>query len=623
VSEASQSFPFQAEVSRVLDLVIHSLYRNSDIFLRELISNASDALDKLRFEAITRPELLAGQPLEIRVEPNADARTLTISDSGIGMTRAELVENLGTIARSGTRAFLEAAKQARESGDLNLIGQFGVGFYSAFLVADQVTVTSRAAGSDEAWVWTSRASEGFTITAGERATHGTTIVLHLKEGQTTYAERYSLRRLIEKYSDYVSHPILIPGTEEGAWDTVNQAAALWQRNPADVTAEQYEEFYRHLTHDFDAPLAHIHFKIEGAQLFRGLLFIPKRPPFDLFDRESKHGVRLYVRRVFIMDNCDDLLPVWLRFIRGVIDSDDLPLNVSREVLQDSRLARTIRRQVVKKVLDLFEDLAANRPDDYRVLWQNYGRVLKEGLHYEPEHKDRLAPLCRFVSSHGGEPTSLRDYVSRMPEGQGDIWYAVGATQKLVEASPHAEAVRKRGWEVLYLTDAIDTWAVSTLSEFDGKPLKSVQDADADPGESSATPEKKAEEEKRSEELRPLTERFRDYLGGKVAEVKLSRRLSDSPACLVTGEGGLPPHIERMLRASNQEIPASPRVLELNPEHPVVRALEKQVTTESSPADIEAWFELLYGQAQIAEGSPLDEPARFNAAMSRLMARNLG
>ncbi|MCB9506982.1 MAG: molecular chaperone HtpG [Myxococcales bacterium] len=626
-NDAPNVHAFQAEVAQVLDLVIHSLYRNKEIFLRELISNASDALDKLRFAAVTEPALAEGHALEIRLIPDAEAKTLTLWDSGIGMSRDELVKNLGTIAHSGTKAFLAA--NAGGSGDLNLIGQFGVGFYSAFLVANRVEVVSRRAGSDEAWRWESEARDSFSVTPAERDVRGTTITLHLTDEHADFASDWRIRSLVERYSDYVEHPIkLVSAPEddeagEPSIETLNREGALWMRSPSDIDDDAYEEFYKHLTHDWEASLARTHFKIEGNQLFRSLLFIPKRPPFDLFDREAKHGVRLYVRRVFIMDDCDDLLPTWLRFVRGVVDSDDLPLNVSRDVLQDSNAARIIKKQLVKKVLDLLEDIAKNRPEDYIGLWNNFGRVLKEGLYFEPEHRDRLSKLLRFASSHHPtEQTSLQQYVERMKDGQPAIYYALGASRATVEGGPHTEALRSRGYEVLFLTDPIDQWAISNLEKFDDKPLVSVASADLDLDAAASDDDREKAREadaKRAEELTSLTDRFAAVLGDRVSEVKLSRRLSDSPVCLVIPEGGLPSHIERLLRANNQDVPKTPRILEINPDHAVIRGLERIDRGGKSGEDVAELVNLLYDQALLAEGSPIDDPARFARGMTRLMS----
>ncbi|MBH25354.1 MAG: molecular chaperone HtpG [Myxococcales bacterium] len=633
-----QTYEFQAEVHQVLGLVINSLYSNSEIFIRELVSNASDALDKLRFQAITEPELLRDdESLKIQLIPDMDAGTLTIIDTGIGMTREELVTNLGTVAHSGSKAFIERLKEAAEAArndEVQLIGQFGVGFYSAFLVADQVEVISRAAGADEAWRWTSSAERTFTVEPAERDARGTEIILHLKEEQRELLHGWKLRSLIKRYSDYVNHPIEMEVTEtvgEGddqetttKFEVINQSAALWRRSPSDITEEQYQEFYQHLTHDWEPSLTHTHFKIEGTQQFTGLLFIPKRPPFDLFDRDQRGGVQLYVKRVFIMDECEELLPKWLRFVRGIIDSDDLSLNVSRELLQDSRITRTIRKQVIKKVLSMLEDLADEQPDDYLAFWERYGVVLKEGLHFDPKYKDQLARLLRFRSTRttaatdedSPEWTSLSAYVESKPMKQKAIYYIQGPSLKMVESSPHLETLRSRGYEVLYLTDTIDQWVLDGLKEFEDTPLVSALDADLKLDEDDE--EKASAREEQATAFKGLTERINAILDDRVKEVRLSERLTDSPACLVLPEGGLPSYIERLLRANQQDIPATKRILEINPTHPLIENLKSLSEAGEATEDVSSWIELLYDQALLTEGSPIDDPARFASRMTRLM-----
>lgn len=638
---------FQAEVNQVLSLVINSLYSNKEIFLRELVSNASDALDKLRFRAITEKDLMdEGETLAVRMRADREAGTLTIADNGVGMTEAELVENLGTIAHSGSRAFLEnikaAAEQKEQANNPSFIGQFGVGFYSAYLVADKVEVITRPAGHSDAWRWISDAQGEFTTEPAEREERGTSIVLHLKEDQRHLLDDWKLRNLISTYSDYVDHPIQlfverevpIEGAEdsdddapktrtEQAYETVNQARALWSRSPSEVEDAEYEEFYKHLTHDWEKPLTRNHFKIEGTQLFTGLLFVPRRAPFDLFDPERRHGVRLYVKRVFIMDDCEEVLPKWLRFVRGIIDSDDLPLNVSRELLQDSSVTRTIRKQVVRKALDAIEELAENNPEDYAHFWNTFGVVFKEGLHFEPKHKNRLADLLRYESSaelEDGEDklVSLRAYVDRMPFSQKAIYYAMGASRQAVESSPHLEAIKKRGYEVLYMTDPIDQWAVQALEEYDGKKLISVMAGDLDLGdEDDADKEKREAAEK---ELSGLTGAFKAALGDKVKQVRASDRLTDSPVCLVVPEGGLHAHIERMLRLNNQQVPNQARILEINPDHELIGRLKTLQADDAQGESLNEWIEMLYDQALLAEGSPIENPAGFAARMTRLMLK---
>jgi len=607
---------FKAEVTQVLSLVINSLYSNKEIFLRELVSNASDALDKLQFLALTDPELLAGDTsLKIRITPDEEAGTVTIWDNGIGMDNEDLITLLGTIAHSGSREFMEKLKEGSSKG-VNIIGQFGVGFYSAYLVADRVEVISRKAGSDQAYKWSSDAKENFTVESAEREERGTTIVLHLLDEQKEYLTPWRLRTLVKKYSDFVSHPIEMQKMNYGEEETVvefeqvNQASALWQRSASEVTEEQYQELYKHLTSDWEPAMAHTHFRVEGTQMFTGLLYLPTRPPHDLFNPEMTHGMRLFVKRVFIMDNADALMPRWLRFIRGVVDSDDLPLNVSRELLQDSRIVATMRKQLVKKSLDMLEELAEEKPEAYAKFWKNFGVVLKEGLHFEPNQADRLGKLLRYESSTQTEPTSLDSYIERMPEGQESIYYAIGALRNLLAGSPHLEMLKKKGFEVLYMVDGIDQWAVDGLKEYGGKTL-----VDALQGELDLSDDDDAED--KTEALAPLTVRFQDVLKDEVSEVRLSKRLDESPACLVQAEGGIATHIERMLREQNQDMPEQKRILELNANHPLITAINELSKGDKSDK-VNEWAELIYDQALLAEGSPIKEPAKFAQRLTGLM-----
>ncbi|HEX3775734.1 MAG TPA: molecular chaperone HtpG [Polyangiaceae bacterium] len=617
---------FKAEVSQVLHLVVNSLYSHKEVFLRELVSNASDALDKRRFEALTQPELGTTNELKIQISADAERSTLTISDNGIGMTRAELEQNLGTIARSGTREFVNKLSKAREAGDqgLQLIGQFGVGFYSAYLVADRVDVISRHAGEANAQRWSSDAQESFSIEPAERAEAGTSIVLHLKDDQKEFLSEGRLRELVRRYSDYIGHPIELEitakakdgATKEPSFERINQASALWQRSPSEVSAEQYAEFYRHLTHDYEPPLAHRHFKVEGTQLFAGLLFLPKHAPFDLYDPAAKHGIRLHVRRVFVMDDCAELLPNFLRFIRGVVDSEDLPLNVSREILQDSKLVRVIRKQVVNHSLAMIEELAGKDAAVFAKFWSDFGAVIKEGLHFESEHRDRIAKIVRYESSTETGLTTLGEYVSRMKSGQKAIYYATGTSRALLDSSPHLEALKKRGYEVLFMTDGVDPFAVASLGEFDGKKLVSAMDENLELGDEELSDEQRAAENEQKKQAEPLVERFKAVLASKVGEVRLSSRLTDSPVCLVVPEGGIAPHIERLMMARQMGLPAQKRILELNPAHPLIQNLERR--DREDPGHVAEWIELLYDQALIAEGSPLENPAAFAQRLTTLL-----
>jgi len=628
--DQATEYHFQAQVSEVLSLVINSLYSNKEIFLRELLSNASDALDKQRVAALTDTES-AGDELRIRIALDEEAGTIAISDNGIGMSAEELVKNLGTVAHSGTRQFLTELKEKK---DINLIGQFGVGFYSAYLVADKVTVTSRAGTEDQAHVWESDAKETFQVRPGERDSRGTTVLLHLKEDQREFLSTWKVRELVRRYSDYIGHPIELEveknvgegddKRKEKSWDVINQARALWQRPPKEISDEQYEEFYKHLSHDWEGPLAHKHFTIEGTLLFTGLLFVPKRPPFGLFNAETKHGVRLHVKRVFIMDDCEDLLPKWLRFIRGVVDSDDLPLNVSRELLQDSHVVRTIQKQVTKQSLDMLEAMAKDSPEDYATFWKNYGSVLKEGLHYDPQYKERLAKLVRYASSTGEDMVSLDTYVDRMKDEQPAIYYAQGTSNAVLQASPHLEALKKREYEVLYMTDPIDQWAVSGLTEYRDKPLASATNADLkldkedDDKSDGDSGDKKVDDDKVPAELKPFLAHIRAVLQDKVEKVRVSTRLTDSPVCLVIPDGGLQPHIERMLRAQNADVPESKRIMEINVDHDLITHLRDVHSRDADSAQLREWVEVLYEQALLAEGSPVNNPVLMASRLTKLL-----
>ncbi|MDX2055244.1 MAG: molecular chaperone HtpG [Polyangiaceae bacterium] len=617
-----QEHHFKAEVTQVLRLVIQSLYSNQEVFLRELVSNASDALDKLRFRAIQTPELIsADHTLKIRLMVDAEKKTLTIWDNGIGMSKEELAQSLGTVAWSGTREFAEKLKQAQSADQkVDLIGQFGVGFYSAYLVADEVEVLSRAAGTEEANVWRSKGESTFTIEPSMREVSGTSVVLHLKDEAKEFLDSYRIKSLISRYSDYIAHPIELgekaKDSDELEFKAINQASALWQRNPKEVTEEQYHEFYKHLTHDWEPPIAYKHFKIEGTQMFVGLLFLPKRAPFDLFEAEPTHGVRLHVKRVFVMDNCQELVPRWLRFIRGVVDSEDLPLNVSREVLQDSRAVRIIKKQVVSQSLDLLEELATQKPEGYLEFWKAFGAVIKEGLHFDPEYKDRVSKLLRYESSAGAELTSLDAYVERMKVGQNAIYYATGTSRTLLESSPHLELLKKRGYEVLYLTDPVDPFAITTLETYREKPLVSAMQADLKLDDSEKPKSDEKPEDK--PDLAPLIVRLREVLKDKVSEVRASERLTDSPVCLVVSEGGMSPQIERMMRASRMNVPESRRIFEVNVDHPLIQRLSAIEAAAPGGERVADWIYVLYDQALLSEGSPIADPGLFAKRLSALL-----
>ncbi len=615
VEAHKETLGFQAEVSQLLKLMIHSLYSNKEIFLRELISNASDACDKLRFEALSDDALYENDgELKIRVAFDQDARTITLSDNGIGMSRQEVIDNIGTIARSGTKEFLQRLT-GDQAKDAHLIGQFGVGFYSAFIVADKVTLTTRRAGlgAEHGVRWESMGEGDFSLETVEKAARGTEIVLHLKEGEEEFLSDWRLRSIIRKYSDHITLPIVMKKSEwkdgketaTGEDETVNQANALWARPKGEITQEQYDEFYKHVAHDFEAPLAHVHARVEGRQEYTQLLYIPARAPFDLWDRERRHGVKLYVRRVFIMDDAEQLMPAYLRFVRGVIDSSDLPLNVSREILQHSKDIEAIRAGSVKKVLDLLDGL---EPEKYATFWKEFGLVLKEGVGEDFANKERVAKLLRFASTHADTPdqtVSLADYLGRMKEGQDKIYYITAETFAAAKSSPHLEVFRKKGIEVLLLSDRVDEWVVGSLAEFEGKPLQSVAKGGLDLGGLEDEQEKEAQK-KEADEFKELLEKMQEILGDKVKEVRVTHRLTDSASCLVVDSGDLSANLERMLKAAGQKVPNAKPILEINPGHPMVKKLKAEIGQER----FGDWSHILFDQALLAEGGQLEDPAGF-------------
>lgn len=621
-----ETLGFQAEVKQLLHLMIHSLYSNKEIFLRELISNASDAADKLRFEALNAPELYEGDSeLAIEVSFDKAARTITIADNGIGMSRSEAIEHLGTIAKSGTREFFSKLSGDQQK-DAALIGQFGVGFYSAFIVSDRVTVRSRRAGlpAAEGVEWSSDGSGEFTVDDIDKAKRGTEVTLHLREGEDELLSGWKLKSVLLKYSDHISLPIRM---QKESWDadkkeqvvsdefeTVNQASALWTRAKSDITDEQYVEFYKHLSHDFEDPLAWTHGKVEGRSEYTQLLYVPAHAPFDLWDRERRGGLKLYVKRVFIMDNAEQLLPSYLRFVRGVIDSNDLPLNVSREILQESRDVRAIREGCTKKVLSMLEDLAENQPDKYAAFWKEFGQVMKEGIGEDMANRDRIAKLCRFASTVNDaedETVSLTEYLGRMKEGQDKIYYVTGETFSAAKNSPHLEIFRKKGVEVLLLSDRVDEWMLSYLSTFESKELQSVAKGGLDLGVLEDAEEKKAHEEE-AQNLTPLTEKIKAALGDAVKSVRVTFRLTDSPACLVAEDGDISGHLARMLKAAGQKAPDAKPILEINPHHPLVSRLDPD------SAQFADWSHVLLDQATLAEGGHLDDPAGFVKRLNALL-----
>lgn len=623
VEAHKETLDFQTEVRQLLNLMIHSLYSNKEIFLRELISNASDACDKLRFEALSDDALYEGDStLRIRVEVDRENRTVTVSDNGIGMSRTEVIDNIGTIAKSGTRQFFESLT-GDQAKDARLIGQFGVGFYSAFIVADKVTVMTRRAGlgHEHGVRWESDGQGSYSLENVDRPERGTQVILHLREGEDEFLDVYRLRGIIRKYSDHISLPIEMPAAaddKKGEFETVNSASALWARPKKDIKDEEYQEFYKHVAHDFEAPLAWTHSRVEGNQAYTSLLYIPRRAPFDLWDRDRRHGIKLYVRRVFIMDDAEHLMPHYLRFVRGVIDSDDLPLNVSREILQHNKLIDTMRAASVKKVLGVLEDIAANEPEKYAEFWKEFGRVLKEGPAEDYGNRERIARLLRFASTKTDTPeqtVSLADYVARMPAGQEKIYYITADSFAAARKSPHLEMFRKKDVEVLLLWDRVDEWMMSHLTEFEGKPLVSVAKGDLDlKGLGDAEAERAAEEAGTA--LKPLLERMRTALGDKVQEVRISHRLTDSPACLVLGERDMAMHLQHILRQAGHDVPVSRPTLEINAGHALVRRLE-EVEDEAQFSD---WSHVLFDQALLAEGGQLEDPAGFVSRLNGLLLK---
>jgi len=628
-SATPQTMAFQTEVKQLLQLMIHSLYSNREIFLRELVSNASDAIDKLRFEALANPALNENDTeLKIRVAIDKDKGTLTITDNGIGMTYDDVVTNIGTIARSGTKEFF-ARLTGDQQKDANLIGQFGVGFYSAFIVSDKVELRTRAAGqpAGEGVLWTSAGDGEFSVSKVDKPGRGTEVTLFLKDDAKEFIDDWRLKAIIRKYSDHIQMPIVMKKSE---WDqekqaqvekdedeTINKASALWARAKSDIKEEEYEEFYKHVSHDWEKPLAWSHARVEGRHEYTELLYLPGKAPFDLFERDTKHGVKLYVRRVFIMDDAEHLLPRYLRFVKGVIDSNDLPLNVSREILQESKDVDAIKSGCVKKVLSLIEDLAENQKDKFTTFWSAFGRVFKEGLGEDFANRERLLKLIRAASTHSGDDAqnvSLADYVSRMKHGQEKIYYVTGDSFAAASNSPHLEVFRKKGIEVLMFTEPVDEWWLGQVEEFDGKKLQSVAKGDLDLGAFEDEAEKK-EQEKTAEELKPLVERIKTALGDKVKEVRVTHRLVDSPACLVVDENELSGNLERMLKAAGQKINASKPILEINPQHAVIDRLKLADET-----DFGDWASLLFDQSVLAEGGQLENPADFVKRMNTLMLK---
>jgi len=625
VETQKETLGFQTEVKQLLHLMIHSLYSNKEIFLRELISNASDAADKLRFEALAKPELLeGGAELKIRLSFDKDAKTVTLEDNGIGMSREEVIAHLGTIAKSGTSDFLKNLSGDQKK-DSHLIGQFGVGFYSAFIVADKVEVFSRRAGSpaSEGVHWSSAGEGEFEVANIEKAERGTRIVLHLKSGEEEFADGWRLRNIVKKYSDHIALPIELPKEHHGEdkpaeveWETVNRASALWTRPRTEIKDEEYQEFYKHVGHDFENPLSWSHNKVEGKLEYTSLLYVPGRAPFDLYHREAPKGLKLYVQRVFIMDQADQFLPLYLRFIKGVVDSNDLSLNVSREILQSGPVIDSMKSALTKRVLDMLEKLAKDKPDDYKTFWKAFGQVLKEGPAEDFANKEKIAGLLRFASTAGEgdeQSVSLAEYLGRIKEGQDKIYFLTGESYAQIKNSPHLEVFRKKGIEVLLLTDRIDEWLMSYLTEFDGKQFVDVARGDLNLGELDSEEDKKAQEEV-AKAKEGLIERLKGALGEQVAEVRVSHRLTDSPAILAIGEQDLGLQMRQILEASGQKVPDAKPIFEFNPAHPLIERLDAE-PDEDRFTDLS---HILFDQAALAAGDSLKDPAAYVQRLNKLL-----
>ncbi|PXY90300.1 molecular chaperone HtpG [Gilliamella apis] len=621
--QGTETRGFQSEVKQILHLMIHSLYSNKEIFLRELISNASDAADKLRFKALENPDLYAGDAeLGVRISTNKEAGTLTISDNGIGMTRDEVIENLGTIAKSGTKAFLESigSDQAKDS---QLIGQFGVGFYSAFIVADNVTVTTRAATAkaDEAVMWQSAGEGEYTISDTNKETRGTEIVLHLKDDEKEFLDDWRLRSIISKYSDHISLPVEVQTTDEESkevkWEKVNKAQALWTRSKSEVTDEEYKEFYKHISHDFADPLSWSHNRVEGKQEYTSLLYIPSKAPWDMWNRDNKHGLKLYVQRVFIMDDAEQFMPNYLRFVKGLIDSNDLPLNVSREILQDNKVTQNLRNACTKRVLQMLDKLAKDDKEQYQQFWSEFGLVLKEGTGEDFSNRESIAKLLRFTTTNSDsevQSVSLDDYISRMQEGQEKIYFITADSYGAAKNSPHLELFRKKGIEVLLLSDRIDEWMMSNLTEFAGKQFQSISKSDES---IEKLADQNSDEQKQVEkELEPFIERVKKVLADKVKEVKLTHRLTDTPAIVTTAADEMSTQMAKLFAAAGQKAPEIKYTFEINPDHQLV----KRIANTQDETTFSDWVELLLDQALLAEKGSLSDPSKFIQTMNKLLVQ---
>lgn len=644
MSARVEQMEFQAEARQLLDLMVHSVYSNKDSFLRELISNASDALDKLRLDAFQDKDLdVDTSDLHIEIEVDKDARTLTVRDNGIGMTRAEVVDLIGTLAKSGTAELRQKLREAKNAaGSEELIGQFGIGFYSSFMVADKIELLTRKAGQSEATRWESSGEGTYTIESVDDAAQGTSVCLHLKPVDAEdelhdYTAEWKIKELVKRYSDFIAWPVRMaverrtPAPEQGGeevvtveTETLNSMKALWARPKDEVTDEEYKEFYKHIAHAWDDPLEVITMKAEGTFEYQALLFIPSQAPFDLFNQDAtKVGVQLYVKRVFIMDDCDQLMPQYLRFVKGVVDAQDMSLNVSREILQQDRQINAIRRRLTKKILSTIKDLQSERPEDYRTLWTQFGRVLKEGLLSDADNQATLLSVSSFASTHSDEePTTLAEYVERMKDGQEQIFYATGQTREQLLKSPHLEAFKSKGYEVLLLTDPVDEVWVETVTEFDGRQLQSVAKGEVDLDSEEDKTAHEAEREEQERDFADLLTWLKETLSDHVTQVRLSNRLTESPACLITEAFGMTPALARMYQASGQVVPGAKRILELNPKHALVAALQQGHKTRADDSSLAETAELLYGTALLAEGGALDDPARFAGMLADRLAQTV-
>jgi molecular chaperone HtpG len=638
-----ETFEFQSEARQVLDLMVHSVYSKKDIFLRELISNASDAIDKLKFEALQNSDLTQYTgDAHIRIQSDKEARTIQVIDNGIGMTRDEVIEYIGTIAKSGTGEFLKQLQKAKsEELPPEMIGQFGVGFYASFMVADKVELLTRSAREETATKWLSGGDGGYTLEEAERDAPGTTVTLHLHsadedDGLADYTNEYTINNIVKKYSDFVSYPIKMlkppappaegeeeKPAEEPEDETLNSMKAIWTRSESDVEEAEYTEFYKHISHDWNEPLLHINYRAEGAQEFRALLFIPSAAPFDMFTRDSEHGVQLYIRRIFIMQDCKELIPPYMRFVRGVVDSEDLNLNVSREILQKGRMIQVISKALTRKIFDTLASLLENDRDKYNTFWQHFGRILREGLFQDQKNQERLLQLCLFSSTASeDELVTLKQYVENMPEDQEAIYYMTGESRAAVEKSPHLEVFKDKGYEVLLLTDPVDEVWVSSVFECEGKPLRSIGKGEIELG--SDDEKKQAEEERKEKEtqFKTLLESLKSALDEHVKEVRLSSRLKESPACLVGDQNDITPQLEQLLKASGQEVPEVKRILEVNPDHEIFKSLQEILDKDSKDPRLNDYSQLLYGQALLAEGGQLPDPAAFSKLVADLMAKSM-